>query len=146
MPLNIQRSFKTGSSLEIPPGMENTYEQSFLNMLKFIKVLYDNQVTILPGTDAFAGFTLIRELENYVRAGIPNEEVLKMATLTSAKIAGKADNYGTIEIGKIADLIIIDGNPIENIKDLNKIEIVIKDTSLYKTKDLFELLSIEYFK
>ncbi|MEY8019187.1 amidohydrolase family protein [Muriicola sp. SD30] len=146
LPLNIQRSFKTGSSLEIPPGMENTYEQSFLNMLKFIKVLYDNQVTILPGTDAFAGFTLIRELENYVRAGIPNEEVLKMATLTSAKIAGKADNYGTIEIGKIADLIIIDGNPIENIKDLNKIEIVIKDTSLYKTKDLFELLSIEYFK
>lgn len=146
LPLNIQRSFKTGSSLEIPQGMENTYEQSFFNMLKFIKILYDNQITILPGTDAFAGFTLHRELENYVRAGIPNKEVLKMATLTSAKIAGKADNYGTIEKGKIADLIIIDGNPIQNIKDLNKTEMVIKDTSCYKTKDLFEVLSIEYFK
>lgn len=146
LPLNLQRYFKTGSSLEIPEGQEDTYRKSFKNMLKMVKILFDNEITIVPGTDAFAGFTLHRELENYVIAGIPNKEVLKMATLTSADIAGKSKEYGSIEKGKIADLIIVDGDPIQNIGDIRNVELIVKDNQVYSSKDIFEALSIEYFE
>ncbi len=146
LPLNLQRNFKTGPSLEIKEGMIETYNNSFNNMLKMVKVLYDNDITIVPGTDAFAGFTLHRELENYVRAGIPTQEVLKMATLTSATVANKANTYGSIEKGKVADLIIVDGNPIQNIENIRRVEIIVKDNQFYKSKDIFDILSIKYFK
>ena len=147
LPLNKQRSFKSGSSaLEIPKGLEETYKNSFTNILKMVKILYENGITIVPGTDDFAGFTLHRELENYVRAGIPNKEVLKMATLISATVAGKSTEYGNIEKGKIADIIIVNGNPIENIEDIRKIEVIIKDNNVYKSKEILKSLSIKYFE
>ncbi len=146
LPLTLQRYLKTGSSLEIPKGQEETYKNSFGSMLKLVKILYDNGITIVAGTDDFAGFILHRELENYVKAGIPNKEVLKIATVNSATVAGKINEYGTIEKGKIADLIIIDGDPTKNIEDIRRVETVIKDNDIYNTKDLLEKVSIKYFK
>jgi hypothetical protein len=145
-PLSFQRNLKSNSGLAIPLGLEETYRNSFSNILKMTKILFDNQVTIIPGTDGLPGFTLHRELENYVRAGIPNTEVLKMSTLTSAIVAQKSDNFGSIENGKNADIIIIDGDPTKNIEDIRKVEIVIKDNDIYITKDIFEKISIKYFK
>lgn len=146
LPINTQRGFKTGSSLDIPDGMEDTYRASFQKMLKLIGILYQNGITIVAGTDAFAGFTLHRELEHYALAGIPNAEVLKIATLTAATIANKANEYGTLEKGKVSDLILIDGNPLENIQDLNRISLVIKGDLMYETRDLLESVSIAYFE
>ncbi len=57
-------------------------------MLRLLKALYDAGVTIIPGTDALAGYTLHHELELYVRAGIAPTEVLRMATLTPALVMG----------------------------------------------------------
>jgi imidazolonepropionase-like amidohydrolase len=111
-----------------------------------VKALYDNGVTIVPGTDAFAGFTLHSELENYVKAGIPNIEVLKIATITSAAVAKKSDQFGSIEKNKVADILIIDGDPIKNMEDIRKVEIVIKGNDIYQTKDILEKISIKYFK
>jgi imidazolonepropionase-like amidohydrolase len=146
LPLEYQRSLKTGSSLQIPNGLEETYKNSFGNMLKMVKVLHDNGITLVSGTDGFAGFTLHRELENYVRAGIPNKEVLKIATITSASVAGKANLYGSVEKGKAADLIIIDGDPTKNIGDIRKVEVIIKDKDIYQSKELLSSISIKYFK
>ncbi|MFM8431167.1 MAG: amidohydrolase family protein [Bacteroidota bacterium] len=145
-PLNMQRGLKSAGGLSVPKGMEETYKKSYNAVLKMTKVLFDNGVTIVPGSDGFAGFTLQRELENYVRAGIPNAEVLKIATITSAQVAGKEDRYGTIEPGKIADIIIIDGDPTEHIEDIRRVETVIKNDAVYETKDLLEAISIGYFK
>ena len=145
-PLSMQRNFKTGSSLEIVDGQQEIFRNSFESMLKMVKILYDNNVTLVPGTDDLAGFMLHRELENYAKAGIPNKEILKMATVTSATVAGKISQFGTIEKGKVADLIIIDGDPTKNIEDIRKVEAVIKDNDIYRTKDLLEKISIKYFK
>ncbi len=142
-PLSLQRSFKSSGGLGVPKGLEETYKKSFDNMLKMVKALYDNGVTIVPGTDDFVGFILHRELENYVRAGIPNAEVLKMATLTSAIVAKKEKSFGIIEAGKTADIILIDGDPLKNISDIRKVETVIKGNSIYLTKELFRALSIK---
>ena len=145
-PLSSQRFLKRGASLEIPAGQEETFRQSFESMLKMVRILFENGITILPGTDAMAGFTLHRELENYSRAGIPNTEILKMATLTSAEVARKSDRFGTIEPGKVADIILIDGNPVDNMSDIRKVETVIKGNEVYQTVDLLEKLSIKYFE
>ena len=59
-------------------------------------------------------------------AGIPNLEVIKMATLNGAEAIGIADDRGTIAVGKRADLIVTKGNPAVNIKDIYNIETVFK--------------------
>jgi hypothetical protein len=145
-PLNFQRSLKSNSGLGVSPGQEETYKNSFGSILKMVKALYDNGVTIVPGTDAFAGFTLHSELENYVKAGIPNIEVLKIATITSAAVAKKSDQFGSIEKNKVADILIIDGDPTKNMEDIRKVETVIKGNDIYQTKDILEKISIKYFK
>jgi imidazolonepropionase-like amidohydrolase len=145
LPVTVQRSFKTGSAIEVPSGQEETYKKSFLSLLKMIKALYDNEITIIPGTDDFPGFALHRELENYVKAGIPNKDVLKFATLTSAQVNRRSDQYGSIEPNRPADIIIIDGNPLVNIKDIQKVETVIKDKAVYQTKDVLKAVSIKSY-
>jgi imidazolonepropionase-like amidohydrolase len=138
---NLEKKF-TGTpqsppTLPIPNGLEETYAKSFTNSLKMIKVLHDNGIVILPGTDFFpAGSGLHRELANYVRAGIPHADVLKMATWTSAEVNRKSDRYGSIEPNRPADIIVIDGDPLKNIQDLEKIEMIIKDRNVYRSKDL----------
>lgn len=146
LPLNLQRNLKTGSGLPIPEGMEATYQQSFNNLLRMVKLLHDKGITIVPGTDALPGFMLHRELENYAKAGISNVEVLKLATVTSAVIAGKGADYGRIATGKPADLIIIDGDPTKNMEDIRRVEWIVKADHFFEAKALLSAMSIAYFK
>jgi hypothetical protein len=143
LPIELQRSLRSGGGIGVPNGLEETYKKSFSNMLKMVKALYDNGIPLVAGTDDFVGFILHRELENYVKAGIPSAEVLRIATLQAATVAGKSDQFGSIEKNKVADLILIDGNPLNNISDIRKVTTVIKDQSVYQSKDLFEALSIK---
>ncbi|MEJ1238360.1 amidohydrolase family protein [Chryseolinea sp. T2] len=146
LPVTRQRDARSGSSIAIPSGMEETYKASFDSMLKMIRQLHDHGIAVLPGTDYYpVGFMLHRELENYVRAGIPNNEVLKLATWTSAEVNRSSDQYGSIEANRPADIIIIDGNPSKDIRDLQRVEIVIKDKSMYETRELLKSYSIKGF-
>lgn len=146
LPVGLQRNFKSDKSLAIPEGQQTTYAASFDRMLQFVKLLYDNNITIVPGTDGFPGFALHKELENYVRAGIPNAAVLRIATLQSAVVAGREKEYGSLEAGKVADIIVIDGDPLKNISDIRKVEMVIKGQDVYQTKELLNAISIKYFE
>ena len=87
--------------------------------------------TLSVGTDparqgVLAGYGNLRSLELLADAGIPALDVIKMATLNGAKVIGIEQDRGTIEVGKRADLIVIAGNPLENIADVHKIETVYK--------------------
>ena len=143
LPPNLQRSLRSGGALEVPDGQEKVYAASFQKMLQMIKLLYDNGVTIVPGTDDFVGFVLHKELENYSRAGIPNAAVLAIATLQSAKVAGKDKQFGSIEAGKVADVIIINGDPLKQMSDIRKVETIIKGQDIYSSRSLFEAISIQ---
>jgi imidazolonepropionase-like amidohydrolase len=145
LPIQVQRTFY-GVGLPIPEGEEENYKASFYKLLDIIKVLHDQGVTILPGTDAMVGFGLHTELENYVRAGIPAGEVLKLATITSAKATWIDDKLGSIEVGKLADLILVDGNPVENISDIRRVELTIKDGRIYNPKDLNNAIGIKHYE
>ncbi|MCO4821463.1 MAG: amidohydrolase family protein [Flavobacteriaceae bacterium] len=145
LPIQIQRGFY-GVGLPIPEGQAENYKASFQKLLDIVKTLHDLGVTVIPGTDAMVGFGLHSELENYVRAGISTKDVLILATLTSAKNAWVDDELGSIEVGKLADLILVDGNPVNNISDIRRVELTIKNGNIYNPKELYQAIGIKHYK
>jgi len=140
-PPQVRRAMRSGA-LEVPPDKKEAYREAFPAMLRLLKALHDAGVTIIPGTDALAGYMLHHELELYVRAGIPAPEVLRMATLTSATIMGVNKDRGVIAAGKLADMILVDGDPTKNIRDLDKLATVIKAGNVYDPAAIEKALGI----
>jgi cytosine/adenosine deaminase-related metal-dependent hydrolase len=141
-PPQIRRGLLSGA-LEVPKGKEDAYRESFPAMLKLLKALYDAGVTIIPGTDNLAGYMLHHELELYVRAGIAPAEVLRMTTLTSARVMGVEKDRGVIAAGKLADMILVDGDPSKNIADIHKVDTVLKGGRVYDPAAIEKALGIE---
>jgi imidazolonepropionase-like amidohydrolase len=140
-PSQVRRSMLSGA-LEVPKGKEAAYRESFPAMLNLLKALYDAGITIIPGTDSLAGYSLHHELELYVRAGVSAPEVLRMATLTSATVMGVEKNRGVIAPGKIADMILVDGDPTQNIHDIRNVSSVIKNGKVYDPAEIEKALGI----
>lgn len=89
---------------------------------------------VTAGTDAPInpyGLSLLKELENYASGGLTPFEVLRTATSVSAEAMGISADLGTVEPGKLADLDIVDGNPLSDIRDLRRVRRVIKDGNVY---------------
>ena len=125
-----------------PPGMDETYRKSFAKMMDLTTLLYRAGIPIEAGTDSMAGFALHRELELEVQAGIPPSQVLQNATLNAARIMSLDKDLGSITPGKLADLILVEGNPAANISDIRKTTLVVKDGVLYKPAELYTELGV----
>jgi imidazolonepropionase-like amidohydrolase len=130
LPAQVRRGLLS-NALTVPRGEEAQYREAFPAMLRLLKALYDAGVTIIPGTDSMPGYELHHELEIYARAGIAPAEVLRMATLTSATVIGVNGERGVIAPGKLADLILVNGDPSREITDINKVDVVMKGGKLY---------------
>ncbi len=87
---------------------------------------------------ALPGFGDQRNYELLIEAGFAPEEVIQIMSANGAKILGVDDELGTIEVGKIADLVVIDGNPVENPRDIRNVTIVFKDGLGYDSPRLIE--------
>ena len=86
------------------------------SQLAVIKALHDAGVTIVAGTDyGLPGFSLLRELELYVDAGLSPLEAIRAATAIPAGVMGLSREVGTIEVGKRADLVVLDADPLADI-------------------------------
>jgi len=140
-PPQVRRAMRSGA-LEVPPDKQAAYHEAFPAMLRLLKAIHDAGVTIIPGTDALAGYTLHHELELYTRAGIPPAEVLRMATWTPALVMGVDKDRGVIAPGKLADMILVDGDPTKNIQDINDITTVIKGGKVYDPTAIEKALGI----
>lgn len=141
MPPQVRRYFLSGG-LPVPEGMDERYRASFQHMLEFVSELHRSGVKIVAGTDGLPGFTLHRELELYAQAGIPNADVLRIATLVPAQILKREKDLGTIEPGKLADLIIVDGNPLANISDIRRVVRVVKDGNVFDPAEIYRELGV----
>ena len=142
LPPTVRRGF-LGGGLPVPEGMDQRYRDSFAATLKMVKLLYDNGLRIEAGTDAFPGFAYHRELELYVQAGIPAPEVLRIATLGAARIMKLDAQLGSIEPGKMADMILVDGHPATNISDVRKVRWVMKDGTEYDPAALYSAVGVK---
>ncbi len=101
------------------------------NYVRLLKRLYDAGVTLVPGTDTPDGSSYDAELELYERAGIPAPEVLRIATIVPARVMHDDKDYGSIAVGKIADLVVVNGKPAEHVADLEKIDAVVRAGRVY---------------
>jgi hypothetical protein len=140
-PPQVRRVMRSGA-LEVPPDKQTAYQEAFPAMLRLLKAIHDAGVTIIPGTDALAGYTLHHELELYARAGIAPAEVLRMATWSPALVMGVNKDRGLIAPGKLADMILVDGDPTTNVRDVNNITTVIKGGKVYDPTAIEKALGI----
>jgi imidazolonepropionase-like amidohydrolase len=105
---------------------DESREQAMANL----KQLVDGGVTIVLGTDTVgefsAGSNTIRELERMVEAGLGPAQVIQAATSNAADHLGRGDDLGTLEPGKLADLVIIEGDPLRDISVLETPWMVMK--------------------
>jgi imidazolonepropionase-like amidohydrolase len=129
----VTRRRLLSGAVAVPAGEEAAYAQALPALMRLLKALYDGGLTLMPGTDAFAGYTLHNELELYVQAGIPAPEVLRMATLTPAQVLGVAgpSQRGFIAPGRQADMILVDGDPALHIADIHHVWRTIKGGQVY---------------
>jgi imidazolonepropionase-like amidohydrolase len=125
--------------------MAEAWGRSAENQAAMLKALHDNGIQLVPGSDNMPAFTLHREVELYSEAGISNADVLKIATLDSARVVGVADRTGSIEVGKDSDLLLLDGNPLEDIGAVRRAVLVMKGDTVYRPDRLYESVGVKPF-
>jgi hypothetical protein len=145
LPPDIQRSRRVGE-MDIPDDATAAlYTKSFDKLVEFVGRLYKAGVPIVAGTDEISGFTLQRELELYVKAGITPAQVLQIATWNGAKYTRTTHDRGSVTVGKRADLVLVDGDPTVDISDIRKVALVIHQGKAYYPSEIDEALGIKPF-
>jgi imidazolonepropionase-like amidohydrolase len=119
-------------TLAIAWAYKDTYPDVFSSLKKTFKKLHSAGINIAAGTDSgtpgvVIGKGLHKELELMVEAGISPMEAIIAGTRNAANNLGKESELGTIESGKLADIIAVSGDPLKDIRDTRKIKLVIKD-------------------
>jgi imidazolonepropionase-like amidohydrolase len=129
-----------GQLTDVGPPSERTetLEKLFEKALSIIGALHRAGVPIVAGTDqAVPGHSLHREIELYVQAGFTPMEAIQAATIVPARVLGLDKEVGTVEPGKRADLIVLGGNPLEDIHNTRKVEYVITNGIMYNSSELW---------
>jgi imidazolonepropionase-like amidohydrolase len=142
LPPVARRSLLTGG-LPVSVALEPLHRASFIAMERLVKRLHEAGVRLVAGTDAMAGFSLHRELELYSEAGIPNLDILYIATLGAARVMKHDARWGSIEPGKLADLVLVDGDPSQRMRDLRRAELVMKGGVIYVPDSLYASLGVK---
>jgi len=128
---------------ETAPADIRYFQQYGRNLLKLVGVMHKQGVGILAGTDnyRYAGFNLHDELALLVEAGLTPMEALQTATLNPARFLGMEKDLGTVQKGKLGDLVLLDANPLEDISNTQKINAVVVNGRLLDRRALDGLLA-----
>ena len=134
----VEAEFKTDSL--------DTRKKFIDKELEVVQMLHKAGVPFLAGTDTppgvyiFPGFSLHEELQRFVAAGFTPLEALQTATLNPARFFQMEDRFGTIEKGKFADLVFLDANPLDDIRNTQKVAAVILNGRYFSKPDLQKIL------
>jgi imidazolonepropionase-like amidohydrolase len=159
-----ERSVSNARAKYLPPDVRARWQQELLEpdslspqpledrerqlseRLKIVGLMGQAGVPMMAGTDVgnpfvYPGFSLHDELALFVRAGLSPGEAIKTATYNPAKFLGMLDRLGAVEKGKLADLVLLDANPLEDIRNTQKIEAVVVNGRFLDRKELDQLLA-----
>lgn len=125
MPPDVKRGFSVGTMKIDGDDKLKLYEKSYAKMVQFVGILYRAGVPIVAGTDDVPGFTLHSELALLVKAGLTPAQALQVATRNGARYTRTSNDRGSITPGKLADLVLVDGDPTRDIRDVRKVSAVI---------------------
>ena len=144
VPVAVARAWHE-NSMNVTAKNAAKYHASYDKMVAFVGQLYRAGVPLEAGTDGIAGFTLHRELELYGKAGIAPADALRIATWNGARFTGRLADLGSVEPRKLADLILVDGDPTQNISDIRRVSLVMKEGVVYFPAEVYESLGIKRF-
>jgi imidazolonepropionase-like amidohydrolase len=145
LPIGYRRSLMKGWADVSAPGDDAAYRAAFDKIIATVRKLHDRGVFIVFGTDTGGSFTYHRELELYQKAGMTAPEILKRATLDSARYTGQDQRLGSIEKGKLADFFLIPGDPTKDLKAIKTISMVVKDGAVYFPSEVYPKFGITPF-
>jgi hypothetical protein len=120
-------------------------KRSYRLEIQLVRMMHRSGVRFMTGTDAEtfypAGFGLHTELGLFVSAGFSPLEALQAATLNPAVYSGKSTDLGTIEVGKLADLLVLEANPLDDVRNTKRIAGVVSAGRYLDRQELDRLLS-----
>jgi imidazolonepropionase-like amidohydrolase len=133
-PYTLSSKFR---ALGVPAGDEAKFHERMESNIKVVGALYRAGVTIVPGSDTgLLGYGLDRELELYVEAGMSPMAAIQAATIVSARVMKLDGESGSIEVGKRADMVLVDGNPLEKISNIRRVVKVVANGRMYDSERL----------
>lgn len=145
MPIGVQRSAKE-ALLNVENDQEDkAYVRAFEKIVEALSMMHEKGIFIVPGTDLGGAFELHRELELFQKIGMSNAEVLRRASYDMANYLGQGDTLGSIEVGKLADFFLVPGNPLEDLKAIKTISMVVKDGNVYYPSQVYPEFGIKPF-
>jgi imidazolonepropionase-like amidohydrolase len=131
----------------LPPIVPPDYEvgrRALDNQLSFLRMVIEAGGKVVPSTDCGAapnqvpGFSLHRELALFAEAGIANATILQLATRVAAEVLRQDHDFGTLTVGKRADLLVLDADPLTDIHNTRTVRTVIKDGIAFEPQPLLE--------
>lgn len=143
----INESETAPDVFRLPPELKDAAAEGFRKRLQFIGMCGRAGVQIIAGTDGVGtgtllpGFGLQHELELLAQAGLTPIQVIQAATINAARALKKDEELGSLEAGKLADLVILSSNPLLDIRNTSKIDSVMVGGRLLSRKDLDEMLA-----
>jgi imidazolonepropionase-like amidohydrolase len=133
-PYTLSSKFR---ALGVPAADEAKFNERMKTNLEVVGALYRAGVTIVPGSDTgLLGYGLDRELELYVQAGMTPMAAIQSATIVAARVMKLDRETGSVEVGKRADLVLVEGNPLEHISDIRRVVSVVANGRMYDSKKL----------
>jgi hypothetical protein len=141
LPVQTQRAFLTGG-LPLDGDKQKTYRASYDKLLAMVKLLHDAHVTLTAGTDSLPGLMLHHELALFVRAGITPADAIKIDTIEAARAMKMDRKIGSISPGKMADLVIVDGDPLAKIDDLGNVVSTLRGGVLFASAPLYAAVGV----
>jgi len=127
---------------QLPAATRATFRANYALQLRLTKLFDGAGVKMIAGSDVSGaawlvpGFSLHQEFDELAAAGLSPLRVLQMATLDGAEFLGTSDTMGTVATGKNADLVLLDGNPVERVANLHAIAGVVRSGRYYSRADL----------
>jgi imidazolonepropionase-like amidohydrolase len=121
-------------------------QEYFADNLHIVGAMHRAGVPFMAGTDTapgvyiVPGFSLHDELANFVEAGFTPMEALQTATSNPARFLGREASLGSVEPGKVADLVVLSANPLEDIRNTRKISIVVANGQFFDRAALDQIL------
>ncbi|MDH3648319.1 MAG: amidohydrolase family protein [Saprospiraceae bacterium] len=128
-------------NIEAVKNNPSYWNRQFANAAKMIKDVHDQGGRVVAGTDSPIipfGFGLHIELESYQQAGMTPFAVMQTTTLHAAEGIGIDDHLGSIEVGKLADLLIVGSNPLDDIRNLRDLQSVVLNGKIISISDLLQ--------
>jgi imidazolonepropionase-like amidohydrolase len=147
LPVSLQKRWaQQANRPDPPPYMEAVYRRGDEEIRREVGMLQKAGVGILAGEDVggagkWAGFSLHENLQEEVVAGLTPMEALQTATINAARFMGKDKDMGTIQKGKLADLVLLDANPLDDIHNTMKINSVVVNGRLLDRPAIDKMMS-----